>query len=122
MAELKMESTSGGRGDVYAETIDYIRQIEKEIVFALDDGHVELDDCITSKDINAYCDILLDKISQELYITSSFEKDALNSDLYLNKTHSHNNIDSIQRQHLPTTFAEANSNHKSSLPKNDKDS
>ena len=83
-----MEST----GDIYKETIDYIKQIEKEIVFTLDDSQFEFDACITSKDINSYCDILLERISKELYITSSLEKDDLNSDQFdLNQTISNNN-------------------------------
>ncbi|KAJ6222767.1 hypothetical protein RDWZM_001312 [Blomia tropicalis] len=67
-----MDSTTND--DRYSETIDYIKQIEKEIVFTLDDNDLVLKDCITSKDINTYCDILLDKLSQELHITSSLEK------------------------------------------------
>src|SRR5699024_4368924 len=72
-------------GDSYKQTIDYIQQIEKEIAFnidfTLDDGHLELDSGITS---NTYCDILLEKISKELDITSDLEKNHYNSDLCLN--------------------------------------
>lgn len=78
--------------DSTEEAIEYIRQIEKEIVFSLDDSHLELDSSrITSKDINAYCDILLEKISKELHITSSLEEDELKSDNNLSETESATN-------------------------------
>ena len=111
-----MDST----GDIYKDTIDYIKQIEKEIVFSLDDSHLELDGgCITSRDIGTYCDILLDRISQELYITSNLEKDdATNSDLHLNEnnraviTNNNNTLhDSDHQQNEKSLLDDKSCNH-----------
>lgn len=48
--------------DEVAETIDYINQVEKEILYSLEQN-------------TFHCDNLLDKVSQDLYMTLSLERD-----------------------------------------------
>lgn len=108
--------------DSTEEAIEYIRQIEKEIVFSLDDSHLELDSSrITSKDINAYCDILLEKISKELHITSSLEEDELKSDNNFSETESamNNNFLKLKQvDRLPVETESTNPDENFSFRKN----
>lgn len=108
--------------DSTEEAIEYIRQIEKEIVFSLDDSHLELDSSrITSKDINAYCDILLEKISKELHITSSLEEDELKSDNNFSETESamNNNFLKFKKvDRLPVETESTNPDENFSFRKN----